>query len=249
LIAAWPSVCSSLTVVPSHSRTFLGRPGHRESEASRWLTAFVGVKWFMDGMDGVTVCTLHVHRGTASAGDQAQDWQRFASTFAQDLRSGGVRLVAGDANMSLFRLAAWMQEREGIQMELIARAVGLNINEPVAAMDERGLRKNILHDSCGIWVVGPRGPCRPLTLDTRFIVSACHPALFEKTHALAGTAQRRSTSATGKVLTRGYVQRSYRGTGDEHYEANHVPTHETVDAVLRLWGAHVLQPWDQHREV
>ena len=246
-IGAWPTLCTSLQTLHSHSRTFYARPQPAQGQSSlpcHWLTAFVGFRWYMGGMDGLTITTIHLHRDVATLGDDSERWRDCAHLLANDFRSGGVRMVTGDANKSLFRLATWMEEREGLQMELISRACGLNINEPVPSLSERGLKEAMLHDSCGIWILGPRGPCRPLTLDSRCVVAACHPALFENVSATQGNASRRSASATGKVLTRGYVDRTYVGTEAHDHETKDVPSRACVDAILRIWQAHERVPLD-----
>ena len=251
-IAAWPSVCSELRTLQLHSRTFKGRPGAavgRNAMACHWMTAHVRFRWMMGRQDSLTITTMHLHRDLATLGDNSQAWRDCAHSLALDLRSGGVRMLTGDANMSLFRIASWLEEQEGIQMELIARACGLNINEPVAALSDRGLREAMLHDSCGIWILGPRGPARPLTLDSRCVVAACHPALFEDVPSGsgrgAGSSRARAPSVTGKVLTRGYACSSYKATDLEEHAARKLPSQDCVTAVLRIWQAHERVPLDR----
>ena len=114
-IGAWPTVCTSLTTLHSHSRTFHGRENPTGSQSSlpcHWLTAHVGFRWYMGGVNSLTITTLHMHREVAQLGSGSPTWRNCCYSLARDLRSGGVRLLTGDANMALFRLAAWMEEHE-----------------------------------------------------------------------------------------------------------------------------------------
>ena len=147
MIAAWPSLATSVTVVPSHSRTV--PLGTSAGGATHWLTAHVGWKWLMAGQDGVTVTSMHLHRNMV-AKEGSPKLAGMFDQLAKDLRSGGVRVLAGDANKALFYLATVLEEEHGLQLDLVARAAGFNINEPLPALNDRLLREAILHDSCGI---------------------------------------------------------------------------------------------------
>ena len=84
----------------------------------------------------------------------------------------------------------------------------------------------------GIRVIGSRGPCRPLILGTRCMVSALHPALVQERRG----GHRRSGGAELYRMTRGFSLATYTATEGTAYQ-NEVPDQRTVDMVLRIWDA------------
>ena len=104
MIAAWPSLALSITTLQQQSKSVV----HKPSVASHWLTAYVQWRWYMSGQEGLTVTNVHIHRDIVGE-DGGQEMQRTFSMLAQDLRSGGVRLVCGDLNKGLLLLAAHME--------------------------------------------------------------------------------------------------------------------------------------------
>jgi len=163
MVAAWPTVCTAVQVVRDGTFSFNPRQDGGPPRCSHVLTADVRFRWQVGSMNSLTVTTLHLHRGAAALTRRSEAWL------------SGARLIGGDANKALFSLAESLERDEGIQVELVARHCGLDVYGHIAAFDQRALKAAIRHDSMGIWVIGSRGPCRPLTLGTRCIVSALHP--------------------------------------------------------------------------
>ena len=213
--------------------------GH--SQRSFWMAATVPFNWEMAGLRYLTVLNIHIHSQTAGRGAGSPFMLAIAQALARSIRSSGARLMCGDANKAIFYIRALL-ENEGVQCTLVARHCGFSIVDTMPGQDHRDRRNSMLHDTCGIWVLGPHAKIRPLSCATRCVISALHPALVERVPAT------RAAPAGVKPLTRGF-KRDVFPNAAESPELEDVPGEDVVDLVLRIWAGHRSAPLDPVRDI
>ena len=222
LVAAWPTHCKSLRALPTLSTTLFAD----DSRASHILSATVDFRWKMGGFDSMSMVNFHLHRDVAGAGRNAPRMGKFVDELVQSIRASGARVLAGDANMALFLLQPMLAAR-GIGAHLMCNHVELSPVSRLCTDTLESLNESIRYDSCGIWLIGPHGVCKPLSLDARCVLAAMHAFyLLEESSRQRGYAARE----------RGFKASTYLdGPGLVALSPG------TTDAVLRIWNAHEVQ--------
>lgn len=187
------------------------------------------------GRGDVTVGNFHLHRETAKRGIGSVEFQQWARQLGRAIMITGTRVLVGDANMGLYVVGeALAQYGGGVLAQLVAHHRELTPCTALAGMDDRGLLRNVHHDSCGIWIVGGVHTVKSLSLGSRCIWGAMHPALLHE-----------SRQGGFKVLTRGYKYDSYKmppENSELFRRMRDVPDAETLTKVLALWGEHKMDP-------
>ena len=138
--------------------------------------------------------------------------------------------------MALYMLSPSMAEYCGLLVQLVSHHVELDPCTALAGSDERRLRRQMRHDSMGIWLVGGVWRVRELSVNTQALWGAQHPALM--------------TAKDGRfaAYTRGFEYSAYSGAyrqSSVHHRAVVVPEDEIVDQVIALWDFHEMRSVDR----
>ena len=105
---------------------------------SRVLVVEVTMK---DTSQPIVVCVFHLNNDTAKSVKERADFFECIGMLCVDKQ---VRFLVGDANMAMYTVVHHM-DRQDIECHLLAKHLELNPNDD----------KEVLYDSCGIWVLGP----------------------------------------------------------------------------------------------
>ena len=226
IIAARSSVVAELRTLPKLSGSF----GPAE-ERSYYLFANLVFKWGIAGFGEMAVGNFHVHRALGKRGAASPNWAAFVHQLAVSTRACGARVLGGDANMGLWCVGPTLREK-GVEAVLACHHREISIRDPVQLGSTTAVRAAMRYDSLGIWLLGPRGPIRRLSIHSNCILGAMHPAFLEK---------------TGERLVayqRGYKLDSYalpRAGGELPVHRDDVPSEQTLRAVNLLWDMHGIQ--------
>ena len=211
-------------------------------EGERSAQLFVTAR-FAAGLAGrgdVTVGNFHLHRETAKRGMPSVQFQQWARQLGRAILSTGTRVLVGDANMALYVVGEALAQFGGVLAQLVAHHREITPCTALAGMDSRGLLRSVHHDSCGIWIVGGVHTVKSVSLGSRCIWGAMHPALLHE----------RTRTPQFKMLTRGYKMDSYKmpPEGSElHRRMRNVPDAETLTKVMALWAEHKMDPCSTSR--
>lgn len=203
-------------------------------ERSSQLICTLRFKTGLAGRGSVGVANLHLHRDLAKRGSRSALWQGWCRQLGAALRGGEVRVIAGDLNMGLFLFGESMAEFAGLLVQLVASHREVAMTSALAGLDDRGLRKQMRFDSCGIWLVGGVYKVRTLSVDLQCLSGAIHPALL---HVKDRT--------KFKHFQRGYPWESYMRPAEEDswlHHAGELPAEESIDLILGAWAQHRMEP-------
>ena len=201
-----------------------------ERERSSILFAKVQLRWAMAGNTDYVFGNFHLHRETAKRGLGSTHMRDFIARLANGCRASGARLLCGDANMGLFLIVPGLIHF-GLECRLLMHHREMNIYKPLPTTT-RAARGEILYDSLGVWSIGPMSDkgMKRLTLSSRLMLGAMHPAVAEK-----------AKGGRLKVLTRGFLLKSYvMPQFDEE------PQPEDLDKVRLLWDLHGIEVVQAH---
>ena len=244
VVAGWPTTMTRVTAVGG-STFEANTSGRGPPQPSHWM--FVNIHFMRKaaGMEQITLVNMHLNAATmGTIGSTAT--REIMDQVADGIRSCGARLVCGDANKAIFVFAELMEQR-GLQCSLLAKHSGLSVYREILAADDRAVNAAMLHDTVGIWCVGPRLKFRHLSLDAQVVLDAMHPALLTEHKAKNGELKL-------KVFTRGLEGRSLPkafapATPGKQNDLTRNPSERTLDTVLRLWDAHESLPVDPLQDI
>ena len=233
LVAMWPTHCKSITTLYNQSSSLFTSAA--EARPTHILAANITFEWPMAGFSDLAVVNFHLHRDVAAA-PRGPFGTRFMRALTHSIHASGARILGGDANKALFvigdLLADW-----GIEAFLMAQHAEMDPLQPLRTLNDETVAESMRFDSCGIWIIGPRYICKPLTWDTRVVLAAMHAYYLE---ADADPSHPGNYSR----LSRGFPASTYVGNVA-------VPrlSPSTLDAVLRVWGAHEIQQLSDKADV
>ena len=219
----------SVKTITTH-REYSGDLGGTAARSSH-VTCTLQFRWGMAGVGDITVLNFHLHRDTARRGLQSPVFQSWCREVARCIRACGVRVLVGDANMSLFILTAGLAA-QNISANLVAHHAEMATNAPVNLMDDRGVRKALRYDSCGVWLVGGVLSVRSLSLASQCLVGSLHPALLER------------RQGRYVCVVRGYEKTSYMQPPEGSSEASRLeelPGEAILSQVIHNWKLHGLK--------
>ena len=216
LVAARPSDVREVETMTRHSGHF-----GTDSELSYHIFARLKFRWGVSGMKDLALGNFHLHRDTAKRGPNSDMVKQWAARLSHAIDASQARVLVGDANMGLYMLRD-LFGRCGVELTLVASHREIAVTRPVMLMTPEGRCASLNYDSLGVWAVGPLRGASVLTLDSKCLLGALHPALLEEHRGRY------------KTIVRGFPLVSYK-----HSEgARETPTEECAAAVLRLWDAH-----------
>ena len=176
LVALWPTHGESIRTLGGRNSWSLFGENDRGTHA---LFAEVSFKWRMAGFKSMVVGNFHLHRDVAGADPKRSPYMvQFFDRMAESIRASGARVLGGDANKALFVIAPMLAER-GIEAFLMGHHVELDPTVPLRAHDAESVSASLRYDSCGIWLLGPRGITKPLAADSRVVLGAMHAFYLE----------------------------------------------------------------------
>lgn len=142
-MAGRSSICQSIDTHDAVSGSF-GPTDQRSSI----LACTVRLRWVVNGLQDVGVVNVHIHRVTAKRGENSSGWQAMLAAIEAAMTACDCRVLAGDANMALFLVAAGLRAR-GWEIRLAANHREVAVTKPVDLLTEQGRRSSLLYDSLG----------------------------------------------------------------------------------------------------
>ena len=239
LVAMWPTHCESMRTLQPQSCSLFTSAG--EGRSTHILAANIKFRWSMAGFNDLAVVNFHLHRDVAAAphGPYAR---QFVRALVDSIRASGARILGGDANKAVFVISD-MLAAQGIEAFLVAQHAEIDPLQPLRTLSDQTVAESVRFDSCGIWIIGPRFVCKPLTWDTRVVLAAMHAYYLEE--------EDQWRKGPGPSRQRGY-RRQGRGFPMATYCGDvAVPTLSplTLDAVMRVWAAHEVQTLSDKADV
>ena len=239
LVAMWPTHCESIRTLWNQSNSLFTSPA--ENRPTHILTATIKFRWSMAIFNELAVVNFHLHRDVAAAPNGPYAVQ-FVRALVNSIRASGARILGGDANKAVFVMADLLAA-QGIEAFLVAQHAEIDPLQPLRTLNDQTVAESVRFDSCGIWIIGPRFVCKPLTWDTRVVLAAMHAFYLEE--------QDQWRSGPGPSRQRGY-SRQGRGFAATTYCGNVVvPRLDplTLDCVMRVWQAHEVQQLSDKADV
>ena len=158
---------------------------------------FARVHWHpsqrLIGETSVVVCSMRLHNEHAK--ERTKNYLDFVGQMCAKFATLRCRILCGDANMRCY--------------DLVPALAGLNVTASLVAchcefertLDQKQVTELLLHDSMGIWVLGPVARVRRVKPEIHIVAGAVHPKLLD-----------------GKKYLCGYQASSYRGQRPEQPE-------------------------------
>ena len=211
------------------------------SQRCFWLFASCAFKREAAGLQQLTVCNVHLH-SKLMARPNSQHTHNVFDLIAEGIRSSGARILAGDANKGLFFTELLLEQR-GITCTLAARHCGLDITARFNPALREQVAGAMLHDTMGLWVLGPRAKIRHLSLNSRCVISALHPALMEmKNDKLVSLSRGLESTSFPKCEV---TAPAGRPLGQNDLEA--VPG--VMSTIVRIWDGHKRIQLDKTKDI
>ena len=228
LVAMWPTHCKRIDTLYKPSFSLFAA----EEKSTHCLFARVEFRWLMAGFPDLAVGSFHLHRN--ATGMKSPHFKEFVKKLAEGIRASGARVIGGDANKALFFISPALREH-GIEATLMCQHIELDPTKQLYTDSEAKLQASVRYDTCGIWLLGPHGVCKPLSGETRLILGAMHAFYLERT----------DKGQRYNIVPRGFPAETFGR--DEPLAIDEV--HRVLTAILRIWQAHEVQKLSNKVEV